>query len=73
MADQPIAIYRDGKLFLNDGGAYDETNRFKVFMMYHHFKERAEQSSIPSPLSADYAKQLKTALDEYDKAMEEAL
>jgi hypothetical protein len=72
MADQPIAIYRDEKLWLCDGGAYSPTNRFKVLMMYYHFKERTEQSPVLSPLSADYASQLKTALDQYDKAMEEA-
>ena len=80
MTTQPIAIYRDERLWLCDGGAYSPTNRFKVFMMAEEFKAKARSSAkdfkefgiVGSPLAAEYASQLEAALTEYDKAMEEA-
>lgn len=66
MTDRPLARFHEGRLEKNTGGVYYPTQRFHVLMTARMFESR------PGPDAARYARDCKTALAEYDKAMEEA-
>ena len=66
MTDRPLAKYKDGRLWLDDGGIYRPATDFAVRMTARMFEAR------PGPDAARYAQDCKAALAEYDKAMEEA-
>ena len=73
MTERPLCIFRDGKLWIDDGGVYEPTYRFRVVLMREHFLQRTrEVSGMPSPLSARYAAECQDALNQYQSAMEEA-
>jgi len=66
MTDRPLAKYEDGYLWLDDGGVYRPAKGFSVRMMARMFEVR------PGPDAARYVRECRAALQQYDKAMEEA-
>ena len=72
MTDRALCVFRDGKLWIDDGGVYEPTSRFRVVLMREHFLQRTrEVSGMPAPLSAQYAADCQEALKQF-AAMEEA-
>jgi len=70
MNDQPLAIFRDGQLWINDGGAFEPVERWRLVLWREHFLEKAAETKTPNPLSATYAAQLQaalTAFEEYER------
>jgi len=68
MPDQPLAIYRDGQLWINDGGAFEPVERWRLVLWREHFLEKAAEATTPNPLSARYAAELQAALTDYEQA-----
>jgi len=66
MTDRPLAKYEDGRLWLDEGGVYVPSSRFSVLMRWDHFRHWDYAPAVK------YARDLKIALDQYDKAIEEA-
>jgi hypothetical protein len=66
MTDRPLARFHDGQLELDLGGAYTHATRFSVWIMARMFENR------PGPDAERYVRDCRTALQQYDKAMEEA-
>lgn len=67
MTDRPLAICRDGQLWMDRGFAeYEASDPYQVRLWLAHFTERTQQAPVLSPLSADYVRQLQAALDQYN-------
>jgi hypothetical protein len=66
MTDRPLAKYEDGRLWLDDGGIYRPATGFAVRMMARMFDVR------PGPDAERYVHFCRNALQQYEKAMEEA-
>jgi hypothetical protein len=73
MTDRPLAICRDGRLWLDKGlTGYEPVSRSEVNILRAGFARHTKASPVLSPLSAEYERQLSKAINQYDKAMEEA-
>jgi hypothetical protein len=66
MTDRPLARFYKGCLWLDDGGIYRPATDFAVRMMGRMFEVR------PGPDAARYVRDCRSALQQYDKAKEEA-
>ena len=68
MTDRPIARFHEGRLEMDYGGIYEPASRFHVLITARMFENR------PGPDAARYARDCRSALQQYDKAkaMEEA-
>jgi hypothetical protein len=66
MSERPLAKFEDGRLWLDVGGVYEPSSRFSILMRWETFRH---WDYVPAK---NYARDLKSALDQYDKAMEEA-
>jgi hypothetical protein len=66
MTERPLAKFEDGRLWKDIGGVYYPTTRFHVLMTAEVFETRRD------PLATRYVRDCRTALQQYDKAMEEA-
>jgi len=65
MTDQPVAIFRDGKLWLADVFAYEPASRMSVALMAQR------QSTLNCPEAREVVRQCQEALKQF-AAMEEA-
>jgi hypothetical protein len=65
MIDRPIAIYKDGKLYLDDAGAYEPVSKLRVILM------RERMLSGNNEFGNQKARECTEALKQY-AAMEEA-
>ena len=65
MTDQPVAIFRDGQLWLADGGAYSPASRMSVALMAQR------QSTLNCPEAREVVRSCQEALKQF-AAMEEA-
>jgi hypothetical protein len=75
MTDRPLARFHEGRLWLDKGlTGYEPVSRSEVNILRAGFARHTKTSSILSPLSAEYERQLSEAINQYDKAkaMEEA-
>lgn len=72
MAERPLAICRDGRLCLDDGGRYVPVERIAVVLMRETFLQATKESGMDRPLSARYAAECQSALTEYEKQRETA-
>jgi len=66
MTDRPLAKFEGGKLWKDIGGVYYPATRFHVLMTAEMFSSRADHNAVR------YVRDCRTALTQYDKAMEEA-
>ena len=66
MTDRPLARFHKGQLQLDRGGVYEPATRLSVYAMWLTFWHK------PGPDAARYVRDCHTALQQYDKAMEEA-
>lgn len=66
MTDRPLARFYEGQLQLDRGGVYGPATRLSVETMLLTFQHK------PGPDAARYVRDCKIALQQYDKAMEEA-
>ena len=65
MSDRPIAIYKDGKLWMDDVGAYEPASKLRVILM------RERMLSGNNAFGNQKARECTEALEQY-AAMEEA-
>ena len=65
MLDRPIAIYKDGKLWMDDVGAYEPASKLRVILM------RERMLSGNNAFGNQKARECTEALEQY-AAMEEA-
>ena len=73
MTDRPLARFHDGRLWLDNGlTGYEPVSRSEVNTLRASYANHTKVWSGPSPLSAEYERQLSEAINQYDKAMEEA-
>jgi hypothetical protein len=73
MTDRPLAKFDDGRLWLDKGFAgYEPVSRSEVNILRAGFAHHTKASPVLAPLSAEYERQLSEAINQYDKAMEEA-
>jgi hypothetical protein len=73
MTERPLAKYEDGVLWLDKGiSGYEPVSRSEVNILRAGFAHHAKASPVLAPRSADYERQLSDAINQYDKAMEEA-
>lgn len=73
MTDLPLAKYESGSLWLDKGiSGYEPVSRSEVNILRASFAHHAKASPYLAPLSADYERQLSEAINQYDKAMEQA-
>jgi hypothetical protein len=73
MTDRPLAKYEELRLWLDKGlSGYEMVSRLEVNILRAGFAHHTKASPILSPLSAEYERQLSEAINQYDKAMEEA-
>jgi hypothetical protein len=73
MSDRPLAKFGDGRLWLDKGlTGYEPVSRSEVNILRAGFAHHTQASPVLSPLSAEYERQLSEAINQYDKAMEEA-
>ena len=66
MTDRPLARFHEGRLQLDRGGVYEPVTRLSVRVMLQSFQHK------PGPDAARYVRDCHTALQQYDKAKEEA-
>lgn len=66
MSVRPLAIYRDGQLWLDDGGIYEPALKFSVITM------RDKMRGWKSEFGNQKADECQAALDQFNAAMEEA-
>ncbi len=66
MTDRPLARFHNGQLELDRGGVYGPATRLNVYAMWVTFQHK------PGPDAARYVRECRAALQQYDKAMEEA-
>jgi hypothetical protein len=73
MTDRPLARFHDGRLWLDKGLiGYEPVFRSEVNILRASFAHHTQASPVLAPLSAEYERQLSEAINQYDKAMEEA-
>jgi hypothetical protein len=73
MTERPLAKFEDGRLWLDKGiRGYEPVSRSEVNILRAGFAHHAKASPVLAPLGADYEHQLSEAINQYDKAMEEA-
>ena len=73
MTDRPLAKYENGSLWLDKGiSGYEPVSRSEINILRAGFARHAKASPYLAPLSADYERQLTEAINQYDKAIEEA-
>lgn len=73
MTDKPLARFHEGRLWLDKGlTGYEPVSRSEVNILRAGFAHHTKASPVLSPLSAEYERQLSEAINQYDKAMEEA-
>jgi hypothetical protein len=74
MTDRPLARFHEGRLWLDKGlTGYEPVSRSEVNIFRAGFAHHTKASPVLSPLSAEYERQLSEAINQYDKATEEAL
>jgi hypothetical protein len=67
MTDRPLARFHEGQLELDRGGVYEPATRLNVLVMLQSFQHK------PGPDAERYVQFCRIALQQYEKAMEEAL
>jgi len=66
MSERPLAIFRDGQLWLDDYGAYSPASRMSVALMAQR------QSTLRCPEAQEATRQCQQALVEYHQHQKEA-